>query len=89
MVVDLGEEGIAGGDGLEVPWIGIRGIVFGQAVRAPVAAFEYGVGSHLEFVAELASPAQRREEISFCHAVRKAFSATEAGCGFHVIYTQF
>ena len=56
MVVDLGEKGIARGDGLEVPWIGIRGIVFGQTVRAPVAAFEDCVGSHFKLVAELAFP---------------------------------
>ena len=56
MVVDLGEEGIAGGDGLEVPGIGIGLVVFGQAVRAPVAAFEDCVGSHFKLVAELAFP---------------------------------
>ena len=38
MVIDLGEEGVAGGDGLEVPGVGVGRVVFGQAVRAPVAA---------------------------------------------------
>ena len=56
MVVDLGEEGIAGGDGLEVPGIGIVLVVSGQAVLAPVSAFEDSVGSHFKLVAELTFP---------------------------------
>ena len=89
MVVDLGEEGIAGGDGLEVPGVGIGLVVLGQAVRAPVPAAEDGIGSHTELMAELASPLERGEQVSRCHGLRKAFSATEAGRSSHILYVEF
>ena len=89
VVVDLGEEGVAGGDGLEVPGVGIGLVVLGQAVRTPVPAAEDGIGSHTELMAELASPSERGEQVSFCHAGRKAFSATEAGRSFHILYIEF
>ena len=75
----LCEERITGGDGFEVPGVGTGGVVFGQAVGAPVASAEDGVGSHLELVAELAAPPQGGEEIARGHGLREAFSGPRGG----------
>ena len=89
MVVDLGEERIAGCDGLEIPGVGVVRAVSGQAVGAPVASAEDGVGSHLELVAELAAPPQGGEEIARGHGLREAFSAAESGGSPHILDIQF
>ena len=85
----LCEERIAGGDGLEVPGVGTGGVVFGQAVGAPVTAAEDGVGSHLELVAELAAPPQGGEEVARGHGLREAFSAAEFSGRPHILDIQF
>ena len=89
MVVDLGEERIAGCDGLEIPGVWVGRAVFGQAVGAPVPSAEDGVGSHLELVAELAAPPQGGEEVARGHGLREAFSAAEFSSSPHILDIQF
>ena len=89
MVVDLGEERIAGCDGLEIPGVGVVRAVSGQAVGAPVTAAEDGVGSHLELVAELAAPPQGGEEIARGHGLRETLPAAEFSGRPHILDIQF